>query len=69
MAWVDISKPTGTNYTNVSKPGGNRVIRAGMRFGLMLLPLTVSKPMVVGGNWSNVNKPSTNNWVNINKPT
>ena len=66
--WTNISKPTGATYTNLSKPGG-RTIRAGMKLGLMQLPLTVSRPFITGNAWIDVSKPTESSYTNIAKPT
>lgn len=67
-SWTNVSKPTGASYTNVAKPGGG-TIRAGMKLGLMQLPLTISRPQVTGAGWNKTNKPTGSSWTNIAKPT
>ena len=58
--WTNVAKPTGTNWTNVAKPNpSSKTIRAGMKLGLMQLPLTVSRPITIGNR----------SWIKVAKPT
>ena len=62
--WTNVSKPTGTNYTNIAKPSGVATIGAGYYMGP--LGLTYSDQIILT-NWVNVSKPTTS-FTNIAKP-
>lgn len=66
MAWVSISKPNTSNWTNTAKPTGYASFGVGYYVGS--LGLTYSD-QITFTNWIDVSKPTTNNWVNISKPT
>lgn len=68
MPWSNVAKPTGSTYTNVAKPTGGVTTRAGMRFYMMLLPLTISRPQNTD-TWTRVTKPTGASWTNVSKPT
>ena len=68
MPWTNVAKPTGSSYTNISKPGG-RTIRAGMK-NMLMIPLTIARPIITMDNvWTRVNKPTGSSYTNIAKPT
>ena len=66
MAWIDIAKPSSSNYTNVAKPTVFGTISSGSYMGP--LGLTYSED-ISGSDWVNINKPSSSSWTNIAKPT
>ncbi len=68
MPYTNVAKPTGTSYTNLSKPGG-RTIRAGMK-NMLMIPLTISRPIITGDSVNiRVAKPTGSSYTNILKPT
>ncbi len=44
-------------WTDIGKPSGARTVVAGMTMGL-LIPLTTSRTELIGGEWTEVNKPT-----------
>lgn len=65
MPWNDVSKPTGTPYTNVAKPSDGGTLRAGAYMGP--LGLTYARDFIITY-WSNVAKPTGSSWNNVAKP-
>lgn len=64
MAWTNISKPTGTAYTNVNTQGKEQYDQASLTYD-------DANTFYDGTNmnqWSNITKPSNNAWVTIAKP-
>jgi len=66
MPWVNISKPTGSTYTNIAKPEDGGTIGVGYYVGS--LGLTYSNEIILT-NWINILKPSGSSYTNIAKPT
>ena len=66
MPWINVNKPTGTNYTNVAKPSDGGTTQAGAYMG----PLGLTYYEDSGGStWSNIGKPTGTPYTNIAKPT
>lgn len=65
LTWTDLAKPSGTSYTDLSKPtDGHSTIFSGTPIGL-LLALTYASDIVSGGNWTDIAK-NTALWTNVN---
>ena len=65
MPWISVSKPTGANYTNVTKPEDGGTIGVGYYMGP--IGLTYSQQIILT-NWINVSKPTGSSWTNVAKP-
>ncbi len=66
MPYINVSKPTGANYTTVAKPTGRAItLKRGMTVGL-LIPLTNS--VQINAAYTTVSKPSNSTYTNIPKP-
>ena len=66
MPWTNVSKPTGSTYTNIAKPADGGTIGVGYYVGS--LGLTYSNEIILT-DWININKPSGSSYTSVAKPT
>ena len=66
MPWTNISKPTGSTYTNIAKPSDGGTLSVGRYAGP--IGWTYSQEIIIT-NWIDVLKPTGSSYTNIAKPT
>lgn len=68
--WTDVSKPTGTGYTNVPKPITSSIVSSGGEAIGLLLALTYATSQVVPIDiWTDISKASGTSYTNVPKAT
>ena len=66
MGYTNVAKPTGTPYTNLSKPVDGGTIGLGSYIGP--LGLTTSEDFITTY-YTNISKPTGTPYTNVSKPT
>lgn len=65
MSWTNVSKPVGSNYTNVNPMGREQYDQADITYD----SATTYYDGIDMNQWTDVNKPNTPTWNNVAKPT
>ncbi len=63
--WTNVSKPTGTAYTNLNPMGKEQYDQADISYD----DVNVFYDGVNPAQWTDISKPSTNAWISVLKPT